>query len=167
MILHDTVSKRCFTVAGWLVRDGKVLLIKHRMLGIWLAPGGHVEPNEVPNFAIEREFFEETNLRVRAISALPVLESETSEFLPVPFYADLHWINKPGEHKARSNGEICEQHYVFAYFVRAIDENLDIQHETTEATAIGWFSEQDLLTLSTRESIKNEARCAIRTYPKT
>ena len=49
----------CFGSSGFLVNDGKVLLIKHKKLGIWLAPGGHIDGNELPEKAAEREFWEE------------------------------------------------------------------------------------------------------------
>jgi len=41
-----------------------VLLHRHRRLGIWLQPGGHVDAGEVPWDAACREALEETGLRV-------------------------------------------------------------------------------------------------------
>jgi ADP-ribose pyrophosphatase YjhB (NUDIX family) len=32
-----------------------VLLVYHRKLAMWLPPGGHVEPNELPDDAAVRE----------------------------------------------------------------------------------------------------------------
>src|SRR5215469_10989935 len=40
-----------------------ILLIKHKGLGVWLPPGGHVEEGELPHIAALRETFEETNLQ--------------------------------------------------------------------------------------------------------
>jgi 8-oxo-dGTP pyrophosphatase MutT (NUDIX family) len=34
---------RHFTVAVFVVRDGKVLLHWHSKLGMWFPPGGHIE----------------------------------------------------------------------------------------------------------------------------
>jgi 8-oxo-dGTP pyrophosphatase MutT (NUDIX family) len=41
-----------------------VLLIKHKSLGIWLQPGGHIEPGETPWDGARREAHEETGLPV-------------------------------------------------------------------------------------------------------
>ena len=41
-----------------------VLLHRHRRLGIWLQPGGHVEPGERPEDAALRETVEETGIAV-------------------------------------------------------------------------------------------------------
>jgi 8-oxo-dGTP pyrophosphatase MutT (NUDIX family) len=41
-----------------------VLLLKHKRLGIWLQPGGHIDPGETPWDAALREAREETGLNV-------------------------------------------------------------------------------------------------------
>lgn len=53
---------RDFTVAVFVVAEGKVLLHYHRKLARWLPPGGHIEPNELPDEAARREVFEETGV---------------------------------------------------------------------------------------------------------
>lgn len=53
---------RRFTASVFPVFNGKVLLIKHKKLDMWLPPGGKLEPNETPFEAAERELFEETGL---------------------------------------------------------------------------------------------------------
>jgi len=55
---------RHFTVAVFVVREGKVLLHRHRKLGMWLPPGGHIEEDELPDDAAVREVWEETGVRV-------------------------------------------------------------------------------------------------------
>ena len=49
------------------VRDGqeRLLLVRHTEGGVWLLPGGAIEPTEVPADAAVREMFEETGLLVR------------------------------------------------------------------------------------------------------
>jgi hypothetical protein len=40
-------------------RDGHVFLVDHRLAGLWLPAGGHVEPREEPAATAEREAREE------------------------------------------------------------------------------------------------------------
>ncbi len=53
---------RDFTVAVLVVHNGKILLHRHKKLGRWLPPGGHIEPNELPDEAALREVWEETGV---------------------------------------------------------------------------------------------------------
>lgn len=50
------------TVSGIVVDGERVLLHRHRRLGIWLQPGGHVERGELPHDAVLREVREESGL---------------------------------------------------------------------------------------------------------
>ena len=58
---------RHFTVAVFVVSEGKVLLHYHRKLGMWLPPGGHIEKDELPDEAAVREVREETGLEVELV----------------------------------------------------------------------------------------------------
>ncbi|MHB8506251.1 MAG: NUDIX domain-containing protein [Acidimicrobiales bacterium] len=53
------------TGSGILTRSGEVLLLRHKLLGIWVQPGGHLEDWEAPWDAARRETAEETGLDVR------------------------------------------------------------------------------------------------------
>ncbi|MEA2529282.1 MAG: hypothetical protein QOG89_926 [Thermomicrobiales bacterium] len=53
---------RDFCVAVFVVHVDRVLLHFHRKLGRWLPPGGHIEPNELPDEAAIREVWEETGV---------------------------------------------------------------------------------------------------------
>jgi 8-oxo-dGTP pyrophosphatase MutT (NUDIX family) len=53
---------RDFTVAVFVVHGGRVLLHFHKKLARWLPPGGHIEPNELPDEAAVREVQEETGV---------------------------------------------------------------------------------------------------------
>lgn len=56
---------RDFTVATFVIHEGKVLLLWHKKLRKWLPPGGHIEPNELPDEAAVREVREEVGLDIR------------------------------------------------------------------------------------------------------
>ena len=53
---------RDFTVAVFVVHENRVLLHFHKKLDRWLPPGGHIEPNELPDEAAVREVEEETGV---------------------------------------------------------------------------------------------------------
>jgi 8-oxo-dGTP pyrophosphatase MutT (NUDIX family) len=53
------------SVTGFVYDDaGRVLLVRHSNGGVWLAPGGAIEPDETPQDAVVREVWEETGLHV-------------------------------------------------------------------------------------------------------
>jgi 8-oxo-dGTP pyrophosphatase MutT (NUDIX family) len=60
-------TTRDFTVAVYVVHDGRVLLHWHEKLGRWLPPGGHIEQNELPDEAAVREVMEETGVAATLI----------------------------------------------------------------------------------------------------
>jgi 8-oxo-dGTP pyrophosphatase MutT (NUDIX family) len=118
--MNNSQPKVCYTAGGMLIHKNKVLLVKHKKLGIWLNPGGHIDEDELPHQAAEREFFEETGVRVEALDCFEYFSdlagsfgsnSETSksdfpisfslqnsgknsDFLPNPITSNLHWVNK-------------------------------------------------------------------------
>jgi 8-oxo-dGTP pyrophosphatase MutT (NUDIX family) len=65
--MNEEHSGRHFTVAVFVVWEGKILLHLHRKLGMWLPPGGHIERDEIPDDAAVREVFEETGLDVELV----------------------------------------------------------------------------------------------------
>lgn len=163
--LEDVQAKRCLTAAGWLLKNGKILLVKHKLLGFWLAPGGHVEEDELPHHAAEREFFEETGVKVRAIGEIMPSTGETQN-LPLPFIYNLHWINRPGESKKNPHsGRVCEQHYIFGFYVKA-DGPIALNDDDIGIDAVQWFSEDEIDSLDTIDTIKAEAHYVFKHYPK-
>ena len=64
----DGITKH-FTVAVFVVHAGHVLLHPHPKVGLWLPPGGHIEPHELPDDAARRETLEETGLAVDLVGS--------------------------------------------------------------------------------------------------
>jgi 8-oxo-dGTP diphosphatase len=54
--------RRAFSIAVYPRHRGRVLVILHKRLGIWLPPGGELADGETPLEAARRELFEETGL---------------------------------------------------------------------------------------------------------
>lgn len=58
---------------------GEVLLLKRRDDGKWDPPGGHIDPDETPALAVERETLEETGLTVTATHLIAVIGGKACE----------------------------------------------------------------------------------------
>jgi 8-oxo-dGTP diphosphatase len=56
---------------------GKLLLVDHKLAGLWLPSGGHVEPDEDPRATVVRELSEELNLTAEFIYASPIFITVT------------------------------------------------------------------------------------------
>jgi 8-oxo-dGTP pyrophosphatase MutT (NUDIX family) len=87
-----------FTVAIFVVHDGKVLLIHHRKLDKWLPLGGHVELDEDPEQAALREAKEESGLDVELLGERPPTTGPGTRALIAPRFLDIHRINETHEH---------------------------------------------------------------------
>jgi 8-oxo-dGTP diphosphatase len=57
--------------------DGAMLLVAHRNAGLWLPPGGHVEPDEDPLLTARRELAEELGLPGDGVPATPAFLTVT------------------------------------------------------------------------------------------
>jgi 8-oxo-dGTP pyrophosphatase MutT (NUDIX family) len=68
--------------------DGRLLFVAHRKAGLWLPPGGHVEPGESPWRAVEREYREELG-----VPALP-----TAQFGTRPLFVTVTETRGAGRH---------------------------------------------------------------------
>ena len=55
----------------------EALLVNHRKAGLWLPPGGHVEPNEHPFQTVKREIQEELGIEADFISEDPLFLTVT------------------------------------------------------------------------------------------
>ena len=63
------------SVAGVVIKDGKVLLARHTYgngKGLLIIPGGYVSIGESPQDALRREFMEETSIKVEPLSILGI-----------------------------------------------------------------------------------------------
>ncbi len=58
---------RDFVATVFVVDRGRVLLLWHRKLRMWLPPGGHLAPHELPDEGAIREVREETGLEVELV----------------------------------------------------------------------------------------------------
>jgi ADP-ribose pyrophosphatase YjhB (NUDIX family) len=73
-------------VRAAVFRDDTILLVKERSDGFWTLPGGWADVNEPPSRAVEREVYEESGYRTRAVKLLAVLDRDLHGHPPYPFH---------------------------------------------------------------------------------
>lgn len=88
---------RDFAVSVFVVWRSRVLLHRHRKLGIWLPPGGHVEPGELPDDAATREVMEEAGIAVELVGPPPIDASGPRQLVR-PRGVQLEFITTGHEH---------------------------------------------------------------------
>ena len=93
--IHEKID---FTVAIFVVRQKKVLVIHHRNLGRWLPLGGHVELDEDPEQAALREAKEESGYDVELLGERPPTTGSGTRALIAPRFLDIHHITDTHEH---------------------------------------------------------------------
>lgn len=93
--IHEKID---FTVAIFVVHEGKILLIHHRKLDKWLPLGGHIELDEDPEQAAVREAREESGLDVELLGERPPTTGPGTRALIAPRFLDIHRISETHEH---------------------------------------------------------------------
>jgi len=93
--IHEKID---FTVAIFVVKESKVLLVHHRKLDKWLPLGGHIELDEDPEMAALREAREESGLEVELLGERPPTTEPGTRALIAPRFLDIHRITETHEH---------------------------------------------------------------------
>lgn len=112
---------RHFTVTAFVSTPQATLLHWHRKVGLWLPPGGHIEPGEDPVQAVLREALEETGLEIDILHSAPCYQFTEPPQVTPP-------VTIMVEPMEESNEGPAHQHIDMIYFARppaagiAIDE---------------------------------------------
>lgn len=143
-------AKICTTAAGMVIHQGKVLLVRHRKLGFWLCPGGHMEVGEMPHQAALREVLEESGVKATILSPYFARGSKEVQYLPVPLEVNLHWVNQAGYQNRVENPtgyrpspiwpRGCEQHVGHVFLMKLKGRSSKVTIDKNESTDIGWFT---------------------------
>lgn len=106
---------------------GRILMVKHRVLDMWLIPGGHLEPGDSTLLGgALRELEEETGVAWRETAELPDAEA-------IPVDIDVHPIPANA-----AKGEREHWHADFRYVIKAPrPDAINLQAE--EVTSYNWL----------------------------
>lgn len=147
--------KKCI-VAGVLILNGdatKVLLVKHKKLGVWIYPGGHIEENESPLDCALRESAEETgsSFEVLTIDKFSVNE-EGAKSLPRPLVI----MDEIVPYATRA-------HRHFDMIFLGVTGSMDF-HCNDESSDCRWFDKGEIDDLETFDNVKEIIRYGFRTF---
>lgn len=139
----DSGPTRDFTVAVLVTHKGRILLHHHIRLGRWLPPGGHVEPNELPDEAALREVEEETGVIARLVG-IPAID-----------------IDLPGQPR-----QLCPPVGIQVTPITPGHEHIDLiylaEGEPAEPRPqVGWFSPEEWEPLRLTDEVAAWCRFAI------
>ena len=147
-----------FVATGFVMNldHSKMLMVHHKKLNKWAAPGGHIEADETPTEAALREIFEETGVKAT------ILENENAQLCPkigtetqltTPYVMLSEYVPEHGVVKAH-------YHLDFVFLCEA-DENERIERQEIEVNEVKWMTWQEIMEINTFDSIKNFAKSMI------
>ena len=136
---------RDWAATTFVVREGKTLLLHHRKLNMWLPPGGHIDPHELPDVAALREVEEETGLNVALLDAGEPIGAVRR--LAQPLCILLETIAPDHEH------------IDLIYVARVLAG--EVQHAQREVQSWRWYTADELDAPEVAEDVRQLARRAI------
>jgi 8-oxo-dGTP pyrophosphatase MutT (NUDIX family) len=141
----QSMPTRDFTVAVFVVWNRSVLLHYHQKLGRWLPPGGHIEPNELPDEAAIREVHEETGIIATLIDE------------------PLNKVDLPGQPR-----QLCRPAGVQLAAISPGHEHIDLVYFATAPGDVptgdaAWFDEKSWQSLDLTEEVRTWCALAVAT----
>lgn len=131
-------TTRHFTATVYIVNDGATALHEHDRLGIRVAPGGHVDRDELPHEAGLREVTEETGFDAELVAELPEVPAPEGRALPTPRYQMLYDIDR------NESGAAYHQHIDHVYFARVDSRDVDPDGDEEHPDAWDWYTPEEL-----------------------
>lgn len=115
----------------------KILLVKHKKFNKWVQPGGHIEPDEVPEETAVRETYEETHVKITLIGER--------------FPRETDYIKPLGIQRNRNLEGIEHVDFIYAA-IPTRDQEYEL--DPNESYDIGWFTRNELDSISCFQDIK-------------
>jgi len=147
--MESEAEGRHFTVAVFVVHEGKVLLHWHRKLGMWLPPGGHIERDELPDDAAVREVLEETGVEVELVG-------ERREDIEDPVQ-----LHRPAGVQLEDIGP-GHQHIDLIYFARSTGST-EIGDEFS-GNRVGWYGPGDWDAMNVNAEVRGWCERALSAF---
>jgi len=124
------------TTSAFIIDEdyNEMLLLKHKTLGRWLQPGGHVEADVSLLLSALREAIEETGIPKTQLQNISIFENSE-----VPFDIDSHYI--PANPNKEEEGHYHHDlRYLFVY-----TGDGKIKYNEKESTGLKWVSFMELM----------------------
>ena len=156
--IHEQPLQYDHVVGLFIVKEqlnqSKILLHRHRRLGKWFHPGGHVELHEHPWQTASHELAEETGYSLQQLQVLqrgePLIELQ--EVLhPTPLLYRSHRYG---------NTEPPHFHSEATFALLALEEPANSPAQG-ESQALQWFTREELLTIAPEEINGDVRRIAL------
>ncbi len=139
-------------------QNGEFLLLFHKQLGAWLAPGGHVERGETPAQAAVREAKEELDVDVQLLDLRGGLDCDGKDYRrvkstgsPAPFCTIEEFIHPVGELEPHIHVDS-----VYVGVINVSDEHVKMDLE--EVGARDWFDLERIEKLETFDNVRMISR---------
>ena len=150
--IHTELGEHDHTASAFIVRtdtpDLRLLLHRHKKLGVLLQPGGHVELDENPWQAIRHEIVEETGYDLGQLKILQprirIKHLNDTILHPVPVCINTHNFDPEGAHKHTDEG--------YAFITDGVPRNRVGEGESTD---IQWVSLTELRQLKEGDIFAN------------
>lgn len=115
----------------------KILLVKHKKFKKWVQPGGHIEHNETPEEAAQREVYEETGLKVKLLGERFPRENDFIRPLAIQCNRNLEG----------------QMHIDITYPAIPINDE-EPKMDKEESLNIKWFTREELDKINVFENVK-------------
>lgn len=150
--IHKDHGEHDLTASAFIIRDDlpepRLMLHMHKLLGVLLQPGGHVELHENPWQAIEHEIREETGYTFEELEVLQpkdrIRSLTNADLHPTPLVVNTHNFDAEGLHR----------HIDMSFSFVAHGEPL-LAPEEGESLDVRWLTSEQLAALDPSEIFEN------------
>ena len=151
--IHEKID---FTVEVFIVYKDKVLLRMHDKYKKWMSVGGHIELDEDPVEAADRQVKEEVGLDIELVGNQKIFHDvdHSRELLP-PIALNRHHTNTKGH-----------EHITLVYFARPKSTKTRALYEDDKSEDCRWCTKEDIERMELWANVKAYALAALKQLTK-